>query len=402
MYMPYLMYGYAATLGLMLLGCRVTARSVPGLRGVRLLSGALFFGLVGVVLMALRPYAPTWATILLANGLVLMCPLLIYCAAADILGVAARFFGWGMGLALAAVVAVAYFTYIDPELRARILISSVVWAIYAAVTGWMLFRHREAENDRAEPGFRLRSLIVALVWLQVGTITLHVARFVLTLFYPPVSFLHIDLIEAGFTYLNMLLNVGCSCGLIWLALCAQRRDLHTMALTDGLTGLLNRRAFEEILGRELRRSNFGGRRLTVLLLDIDRFKNVNDCWGHQAGDAVLRRVSAALQDCMRPSDALARYGGEEFVMLLRDLTPAQAGAVAERLRESVAGLDSLPGDISITASIGMDSSRLYDTPEAFLERCDKALYQSKHAGRNLVTVYRTTSRHKSSSRPRLA
>lgn len=199
------------------------------------------------------------------------------------------------------------------------------------------------------------------------------------------------MIQSGFTYMNLVSNAGAGFGLTWLALSIHRRDLHRIAQTDSLTGLLNRRAFEEILARELVRSNQIGKSVAVLLVDIDRFKQVNDRWGHQAGDEVIRRVSDSLRKTMRPCDALSRFGGEEFTILLRDVNTEQSGEIAGRLRAEIAGLTDLPGEVRLTISIGVAASCPFDTSHELLRRCDEALYRSKRGGRNLVTVDRSAA-----------
>jgi diguanylate cyclase (GGDEF)-like protein len=387
MYMPYLMVGYAVALLLMLLGCRVSVISVPGLRGVRLLSWSFGCAVVGALLLAARPIAPPWLTILLANQAFFVAMLLIYCTVADILGAPMRFLSWGIALCLAALLGYACFTYFRPSLAARDLIDSGVDCILCVAAAWVLFRHADpaAQNGIAAP--TLRILTRSLAWFEACMAALYLLRGFLTILMPPSSFLHLDLVQAAFTWINLLRSLAIGCGLLWLALCSHRRDLHTLASTDGLTGLLNRRAFEEILDRELRRAGRSGASLTVLLLDLDSFKQVNDRYGHHAGDEVIRRVSAALRLALRPMDALARYGGEEFVMLLRDLPLVQAHSLAERLRQEIASLVALPGDVSITASIGIDASRPEDSPEEILRRCDEALYRSKSHGRNRVTAW---------------
>jgi diguanylate cyclase (GGDEF)-like protein len=198
-----------------------------------------------------------------------------------------------------------------------------------------------------------------------------------------------DVVQSGFTYLSLMMNGGSGCGLIWLALSIHRRDLHRMAQTDSMTGLLNRRAFEEILASELLRTKETGKSVAVLQVDIDRFKQVNDRWGHQAGDEVIRRVGDSLRTSMRPSDALSRFGGEEFMILLRDVTTEQSSEVAGRLRAEIAGMTGLPGEVRLTVSIGVAASHPFDTPQELLRRCDEALYRSKRGGRNLVTVDRS-------------
>jgi diguanylate cyclase (GGDEF)-like protein len=389
MYLPYLMCGYAATVILMLAGCYAFSRTAPGLRGLRLLVYALLCGLGGVLLIAVRPVAPAWATILLGNEALFVCSLLIYSAAADILAVPANFHPWGIGVLVAAFAAMHYFTYSHDNLTARIFVCSVCFAIFAGAKAQVLFAYRDPVSDPGLPASALRSLVTSLAWLQVMIAALQLARVILTVLYPPREIVHLDIIQSGFTYLNLVLNAGGGFGLTWLALSMHRRDLHRIAQTDGLTGLLNRRAFEEILARELMRSNRMEKSLTLLLLDIDRFKEVNDTWGHQAGDEVIRRVASALQCCLRPGDALSRYGGEEFVILLRDASADHAEEVAGRLRARIASLGDLPGSVRLTVSIGVAASRSQDPPEELLRRCDEAMYRSKRGGRNLVTVDRS-------------
>jgi diguanylate cyclase (GGDEF)-like protein len=386
MYLPYLMYGYAAAVLLMLVGCGVSASSVPGLRGIALLGWGYGAGLAGVVLLAMRPFAPAWATIILANEALFVFSLLLYCATAETLEVPRRFLPWGLGLMGTTVVVNGYYTYAKADLTARILVSSLYPAICAGFTAWMLLTYRESAAGLDPASGTRVPLNRALGWLQVLLLVQHGVRCLLTVSRPPGDILHLDLVQAGYTYTNMLLNIGAGCGLIWLSLCMQRRDLHTRAQTDGLTGLLNRRAFEELLGRELARSCHDGAPLSLLLMDIDRFKQVNDAWGHQAGDEVICRVSRALRDGTRPGDALSRFGGEEFLVLLRDTEALRAREVAERLRCAVAGLTGLRSDDPVTVSIGVAGSRQDDTPADLLRRCDEALYQSKRGGRNLVSV----------------
>lgn len=393
MYMPYLMCGYAAAGVLLLIGCWLSARSIPGLRGVRLLGWALVFGLICVVLMAVRPWAPAWLTILVSNEALFVCSLLIYCATAEMLTAPRPSLFWGVGLLTAALAGNAWFTYVHPSLTPRMFIGSGVCGLCALATAALLFQNRDLSGEEMVGAPTLQAPILGLAWLQVFAAVLHVVRCVLTFLYPPVQIVHMDLIQAGFTYLNMLTGVGSGCGLIWLALCMHRRDLHAIAQTDPLTGVLNRRAFEEILFRELRRSNHSRQPVAVLLLDIDRFKRVNDSFGHQAGDEVIRRVSAVLQSNLRPADALARYGGEEFVLLLRNASLAQAEEVAERLRTEIAGLTGLPGVSAITVSIGVAAYHSGDAANELLRQCDEALYRSKRGGRNLVTVHRSFPAH---------
>src|SRR4051794_36509689 len=158
--------------------------------------------------------------------------------------------------------------------------------------------------------------------------------------------------------------------------------MQQMAVTDGLTELANRRSFDRSLERELTRATRTDGRLSVVLLDIDHFKQLNDTYGHVVGDAVLRQVAAALRECGREYDTVARYGGEEFAAVLPGCSSALALQVAERLRAAV---EEAPTDVPITASAGV-ATFPYDGIDAIglLSAADQALYAGKRAGRNTV------------------
>lgn len=159
------------------------------------------------------------------------------------------------------------------------------------------------------------------------------------------------------------------------------------AQTDPLTGLANRRALEEVIPIAVNRYEHFGEPATVLFIDIDHFKQVNDTFGHATGDLVLKRVGTVIRERLRRGDLLARYGGEEFVALLSDVTLRAGTALAESLRERVASLNlsDLCGDIPVRVSIGvaeLGPGRL-DT-DSILEAADEAMYEAKRHGRNRV------------------
>lgn len=170
------------------------------------------------------------------------------------------------------------------------------------------------------------------------------------------------------------------------------RQLQQLSRTDGLTGLANRRYFEEILEREWATALRSELCLTIIMLDIDHFKDFNDRYGHQAGDQCLRDVSRALESHLRRGDDLAaRYGGEEFIAILQDTGPERAMAVAENLRHAVSDLAIEHQDSPwqrITVSVGLAIREPGDdTLDSFglIRNADNALYKSKQDGRNRVT-----------------
>ncbi|ALJ36203.1 diguanylate cyclase [Azospirillum brasilense] len=167
--------------------------------------------------------------------------------------------------------------------------------------------------------------------------------------------------------------------------------LRTLSFNDGLTGIANRRRFDEVLLREWRRCGRAQLPLSLIMLDVDQFKPYNDHYGHQAGDECLRAVAQLLaEQMMRPGDLIARYGGEEFVCLLPETDEDGAVQVAERLRRTVADR-RLPHAVShvadhVTISLGVATARpmLDDTPERLTQLADGLLYEAKRAGRNRV------------------
>jgi two-component system, cell cycle response regulator len=162
-----------------------------------------------------------------------------------------------------------------------------------------------------------------------------------------------------------------------------------MAVTDQLTGLHNRRYLDTHLMGLFNESALRARALSVLVLDVDKFKLVNDTYGHDAGDEVLREFANRVKICTRGIDLVARFGGEEIVAVLPDTAMEAAKAVAERIREKVQGepfiIQNGAHAITITVSIGVTSRRAGDsTPDILFKRADQALYQAKESGRNRV------------------
>jgi diguanylate cyclase (GGDEF)-like protein len=160
------------------------------------------------------------------------------------------------------------------------------------------------------------------------------------------------------------------------------------ASVDALTGLFNRFWMDKMLLRQMERSRVSGDPLSLLLIDVDLFKQLNDRHGHVAGDCALRAVAACMRTAVRPTDLLARYGGEEFTVLLPGAALANARDVAERLRAAVSAapivyVDGSPLP-SVTVSIGAAQMGDAATPAALLELADRALYRAKNAGRNRV------------------
>ncbi|MES5046641.1 PleD family two-component system response regulator [Rhizobium nepotum] len=168
---------------------------------------------------------------------------------------------------------------------------------------------------------------------------------------------------------------------------------HTMelAIVDGLTGLNNRRYLDSHLKILFDRAAVRGRPISICMTDIDRFKLVNDTYGHDVGDEVLREFAARIRSTVRGADLACRYGGEEFVVVMPDTSIEVAAGVAERLRAIIEDrpfyVRSIDRELSITASLGIATSNgAFGAPDELLKQADKALYEAKHTGRNRVVA----------------
>jgi diguanylate cyclase (GGDEF)-like protein len=179
-----------------------------------------------------------------------------------------------------------------------------------------------------------------------------------------------------------------------LDLTVRNRTLSEVSSRDTLTGLYNRWYVIENIDSEINRAIRHGSPMSLLMLDIDHFKRINDTWGHPAGDEVLKSVGKLLRESCRVYDVPGRYGGEEFCIVLPETKPGNTTVVAERIRQRLAST-ALPcgdGSIAVTASIGIAGMDLDDgeemlNPAALIDRADRALYSAKTRGRNRIEMW---------------
>lgn len=165
-----------------------------------------------------------------------------------------------------------------------------------------------------------------------------------------------------------------------------QRRIEQLAVTDRVTGLLNRRGFELVLEQAMKESRRTAAPLALVLFDIDRFKQVNDRFGHLAGDAVIAHVGAVARATLRESDAICRWGGEEYLILLKGCTAEQAAGVAGKLGERIraSAYPHRDGPIAVTVSLGVAEYRAGEDLDRLLGRVDAALYDAKNSGRDRV------------------
>jgi diguanylate cyclase (GGDEF)-like protein len=190
-------------------------------------------------------------------------------------------------------------------------------------------------------------------------------------------------------YFNLFVSLAVTLIVVFLtqlALTRYQRRLEQLASTDELTGLLNRHAFNILIGKLIAEYRREPRPISMLVADIDHFKEINDRHGHLAGDAVLAAVTRALQGGLRESDLAVRWGGEEFLLVLKGCELAEAARIAENLRQAVAArpIRVTDQEIAVTLSIGASQFDGNESPEQTVSRADAALYRAKAGGRNRV------------------
>jgi len=162
--------------------------------------------------------------------------------------------------------------------------------------------------------------------------------------------------------------------------------IREMAIRDDLTGLLNRRRLMELLEAEIKRAVRSGHLFSLIMMDIDCFKKINDTYGHSVGDAVIKEVAAITLDTLRTTDYCGRYGGDEFILVLTQTTREGATAYAERIRSRIAGTEhpEWGRDFHLTVSIGITEYNIREDQAKTISRADDALYRAKRSGRNRI------------------
>jgi diguanylate cyclase (GGDEF)-like protein len=353
----------------------------------RLTSRGAIAVIVGLALMSARGVVHGAASIVVANALLLSGYRNIFTGVYVAFGLPPPP-AWERWLTRLAIVAVAALWAADPSADAtlfaqpRLLVASLPMA---AISGYLVVTLMRKRMRPWPLGARYVATAAAF-----GCVT-NAGR--------PVAFLfvdgHVDPLKTPVAIVAVGSALGSSL-LLYIGIAMQvetrarehlehkNEQLSQQAFTDGLTGLANRRHLEDTALIELARSRRHGWPLTVLLIDVDHFKRVNDRFGHATGDAVLRETAKSMLIGLRSHDMLARWGGEEFALLLPHCSPADAEQVAQRILTSVrqATLPALEGG-HVTVSIGIAAARDDDDDfHAVLRRADRALYRAKDAGRN--------------------
>jgi diguanylate cyclase (GGDEF)-like protein len=319
---------------------------------------------------------PEYPAILLSNALLLAGPGLFYIALGQFTG-----FPYSKKYVVVVIAVVmsllAYFLIWKDDLAMRMILLSLGSIALVGVLIYKLWQTQKQTALRLSANLMLVAFTIYEIVLIIRTLSL--------LRDPPQNDASLSLVQSATFLMAFAIAIFWSTGFILMVSQRLRNDLMEMATVDVLTHIPNRRATQAFLERELARTQRTGGEFSVLLIDIDHFKHVNDNWGHAMGDLVLVKTAGIFRSMIRKQDWVGRWGGEEFLMILPG--PSEMETLAERVRCEVARVRFIQGESSfgITVSIGMTWARGAGQIDEILHNADLALYQAKET-RNAVIL----------------
>jgi diguanylate cyclase (GGDEF)-like protein len=350
-------------------------RTNPKVHGIGFIVLSFVVGVPGILLLFLRGAIPDLLSMTVANSLVLASYTLQFLAVTRFLGVRRSLYPILIADA-AALTVVFYYSQIQHNIVPRIIVTAIAVAFVRGRMALELLRFA-----RRRPYTRLFGLVMTVFALMSCCRAI-------------VCYLHgapSDYMQAG--ALQTIATAGdliyiCILGLFFFSMVSAEvlAQIKDQSERDSVSDALNRRGIELKLAIELKRVERSGQRLSVALIDIDHFKNINDSKGHAAGDAALREVVTVISAQLRAYDYLGRYGGDEFLLILPQTSSIDALVVAERINQAVRSFFSLGKTPHLTISIGLSEATPAEQSATLLARADLALYEAKHAGRNCTRV----------------
>ena len=363
-----------------------------GMKGSYWFSLYNVFALLGAISVALRGQIPDFLSIVIGNLFVVACYHSLFLSLTAHFGRRKLDLYLQTFLALVGVVTMMQYGYFHPDTRLRLIAYSAVLGGQQAHIAVFLFRTQSAFLRRAGGAMALMlSTLAAVNIIRMLGVGYGGA---------PADYLQAGNFLASIVVINTCLQCGVMVAYVWLTAAQLRCDLEVQASTDPLTGLLNRRAIELAAETAILRSRQANAGLSVLTIDLDGFKEVNDTFGHNYGDTTLIAVARCLQAGLRHGDQLARTGGDEFAILLPRTSFSSAVQIADTLRQAIENLripydhpeQNQQGDsrtITIAASFGLAHAESSSSWEQLITQCDQALYAAKRAGGNQVSSHRT-------------
>ncbi|MDC7715396.1 GGDEF domain-containing protein [Vogesella sp. LYT5W] len=352
----------------------------PRIAGLGAWTLSYFFGLLVCVNLLLRAVAPELLLVLLTQLSAFLMAWLNWVGTRAYVGAAPVPRRYGVLGAVLLLATAAWFTVVQPEQTIRFTLMSLVVGTLFLLCARTIAQGR-LQDHPARYLYALASgghglFLLLRPWLfRVGNHGLFDAQHAIV-----VS--HLVVVESIAAIVLMAF------GIVMLANEQVTLELRRIADRDPLTGVFNRRAFLALLDKGSHYAERMAFPLSVLLVDLDHFKKVNDNWGHQLGDRALHHFVTVAQACLRDGDVIGRLGGEEFAIFLPNARLAQAEAIASRLRGALEMQPLRHGEaaIALTASIGVAQRQPQEAPQALLHRADEAMYLAKHNGRNRIEL----------------
>ncbi|MEH2482134.1 diguanylate cyclase (GGDEF)-like protein [Nitrobacteraceae bacterium AZCC 2146] len=356
--------------------------SYPNFAAARYWTAAAFAAAAGTGMSMLRGAVDPWIPIVLGGTLLLLASSL---GAMGISQFYHRKVAWPPYLAIIAVsvVAIAAFTLWHDDMPIRTLVYSLAQSLTMAMTlPLVLSRRADGSNPGARMAGAIALLVIAVHAVRSGAGLLQIGG--------TMTLTDFNSFQAVMVLLLVFLSMAWNFGFLLMAIDALRREVADLALVDDLTGVANRRHLLQRLTEQCALSLRTEKPFALLAIDLDGFKEINDGFGHAAGDACLRRFTAMAQTKLRPGDLLARSGGDEFCIVLPATGLHEGAVIARRILEACRdnAAACTPGDIPVAASIGVAQWQpsIGNHPERLIASADQALYGAKKDGKNRFAI----------------
>lgn len=333
---------------------------------------------IGFVLLLMQKILPDFLTIVIANTLTITSTGLFYIAISRFLG---QKYSKTFVISILTLLALllVYFRYIIDNIGIRIIVASFSGTLFVVAIAYQLWKVRHLP-------YRFSMRLTAIPFIIYGLML--AIRSVATIFSPPKAIFANTTVESASYLLLFVISFLWTIGFILMVSQRLQIDLTKLATIDSLTQISNRHATQIFLDKEVSRTQRNKGKFSILLIDLDNFKLVNDKYGHAIGDFVLIKTAQIFLSIIRKQDVVGRWGGDEFLIILPDTTIENAEILAERLRSEIfaAEFKDLNDSMKITLSLGIASSNPSESMDVILKKADDALYMAKAAKNKIIVA----------------